>query len=236
MELGCILNGNARHAYPLAVRKANQMGAHALLRAGIGRNVAVVLEVIGIPETAVLRHFPALFQEFLPLRVAHLAALDGPPPGAVPVNDAFAGDAHVVPLGSRNARPHGPVLQVQGLVGREEDHGTPLQMQIHAVLQDNGAGEIQPFRHHQVTAALFVQGRYGLLERLCIEGLAVGHGAEIPDIHRMVRNLGLSGLGAEENTSQHPKEKDMQDFRKGHHILPVIPGRTSFPTAVWPFL
>ena len=96
VELRGILQGHAFHADPLTVREADQMRPHPLLLLESACDIGEMLQLERIPEAAVVGDGTAHLEVFLPFHVADLAALDGPPPCAVAVDDPFAGDADVV--------------------------------------------------------------------------------------------------------------------------------------------
>ena len=88
-------------------------------------------------------------------------------------------------------------------------------MQVDAVFQDDGAGQINPLRHHQRSPALLVERRDGLAERLRIGRHAVGDSAEIGQRylpvgnHNPGRRNGLA-IQHESGTDQEKKENGGQ--------------------------
>ena len=168
VEFRGVLDGHARDKHARAVGETHQMGPHFLLIQIRRDQIGEMFQAMGIPERAVFGDGPAHLQEFLPLDIADLAAFDRAPPGAVAVDDARAGNAHVVALGGGNARAYLSLLKEIPLVRRQQDDGTPLQMQVDAVFQHDGAGQENAFGNNQVAAALLRKGGDGLAESLGI--------------------------------------------------------------------
>lgn len=216
VELGRILDRDAADMDPLAGSEADQMGTQFLLAPGVVGDVPVMLQVIGIPQRAVDR--AAHLAEGVPFHVAYLAALDGPPPGAVAVDDALSGDGDVMPPGSRDARLHALAVPEFVLVGRQEDDGAALQMQVDAILEHDGTGQVEAFGHDEMSASLLVQGGDRLLERLGVGGDAVGRP---PEIRQADGRFGDDGLfkGARADTEQ----QERQYREKSSHFLFLKP-------------
>ena len=188
VELRGVLEGDALDEDALAVREADEVRTDLLLGlVGIG-NVVEGLEVEGIPEVALRGDGAAHALEGIPFRVAHLAAFHAAPPFAVSVDDAFTRNADVRPLAGGNARYGLAVLQVRGAVGREEDDRIPLQVQVNMVLQGDGPGDENAGRHHEMPAALLLQGADRLLEGGGVVRDAVAYAAELRETYRVVRN------------------------------------------------
>ena len=183
VEFGRILQGNSLNHNPFAIREPNQVGTQALLLPVGRRHVRKMLQVKGIPQASLLGDGAAHAQEIIPFRVAHLPAFDRPPPFAVPVDDALAGNAHIFPLAGGDARNHLPVLEEGFLIGGEQNNRPAVQMQVDPAFQADGTGKPDARRDVQVPAALFFQGRKGLPERFRVQADAIRTSAEIHQGH-----------------------------------------------------
>ncbi len=179
VELGRILQGNPLNQHAFAICKPHQVGTQALLLPIGGRDVREMRQVKRIPQAPLLRDRAAHAQVILPFRIAHLSPLDRPPPFAVSVNDALAGDAYIFPLAGGDARNHLPVLEEGFLFGREQDDRSAVQMQVDPAFQADGAGEPDARRDVQVPAPLLLEGGNGLPERFRIQADAIRTSAEI---------------------------------------------------------
>ena len=154
-----------------------------------------MLEVEGVPELAAVGLAAAEPLVVVPLHVADLAALDGPPPLAVAVDDALAGDADVrAAAGLDAALDLAVVVEEFGLVGGEEDNGAALQVKVDAVLERDGARQPDSRRDDEMPAALLRQLAYGLGEGFRVGGDAVSDAAEIGQRDRQGRDGGLLRL------------------------------------------
>ena len=189
VELGRILQGNPLNQHSFAICKPHQVGTQALLLPIGGRDVRIMLQVKRIPQAPLLRDRTALAQEIRPFRIAHFSAFDRPPPFAVSVNDALAGDAYIFPLTGGDARNHLPVLEESFLLGREQDDRSAFQMQVDPAFQADGTGEPDARRNVQVPAALLLQGGNGLPERVRIQADAIRASAEIRQGYARSRDL-----------------------------------------------
>ena len=190
MEFRGVLERDAGDPHALAVGEPDQMGPERLLRLGGRGDIGIMVQAEGVPELAVFRDRPAHAPVGRPLDVADLAALDGAPPFAVAVDDAFAGDTHVFPLAGRDGGDHAlaVLLEEQGLVRRKEDQGAALQVEVGPVFQHERARQPDSGRDDQVAAARLRQGVDGLPESVRIQCNAVSDAAEVLDGYGFIRD------------------------------------------------
>ena len=226
VELRGVLQGHARDADPLAVRKADQVRPQGFLGLGILRDVVVMLEPERVPQGTIFADGAAFLAEFLPLRVADLVALDGPPPGAVAVDDPFAGDAHVMPLGSVDAGPDGVAVEEVFLVGGQEDDCAAFQVQVDAVLQADGPGQEDALRDVEMAAALLDQGIDGLGESLGIEGDSVRDAAVVQQGYGVIGDDGFFRCGHGRLGGQEGGKKGAEDGKEGTFHVHAFSNRT----------
>ena len=180
MEARGVLDGNAANPHPLAVGKADKMVAQLFLLLVPFYQVGEAGQVVRIPKGPAVGIGPTHTVIIFPLHVADLAALDGAPPFTVSVDNAFSADTHVFTLACTDAR-HSlfTVLGKERPVGRHQNHGILLKVQVDTALEHYGPSEPDTGRHHEMPSALLDQGLHSLGKSVGIKGYAITHAAKI---------------------------------------------------------
>ena len=153
-----------------------------------GGQACLVIPLVRIPDIFLLAQHAAFGQDLLPQVRRDLALLDLAPGIAVAVDDALAGNGDVMlpcRMDRREAATDIQTLEIrvddriQVLVGIEDDHRSPLQVQVDVALQSDRSGLPDPGRNDEMTAALFRQPVDGPGKRRRIVGDTVTDGSEI---------------------------------------------------------
>ena len=201
MELRAVLYRYAFDEHILAIRKSDDVVAFLLLC--FWRFCYISLGILCIPriEERAVRFLNTTYILLvgIPFHVAHLIALHGSPVFAIAVDDALASDSDVLAFRSTDAGVDtvarlGFGVNIEFLIGREDNKGVLVKMQLNIVLEGDRTSEPYTFRNHQSAASQLVQLTDALAEGFRVNCYTVSNAPNVLDIDFVGRYHGSAYL------------------------------------------